>query len=61
MARIAWHQNDLLVSIIVIGIFISPRLCDKVDLLKNKFGFDDAFNYREETDLNAALKRLVGP
>ncbi|GFP83123.1 2-alkenal reductase (NADP(+)-dependent) [Phtheirospermum japonicum] len=30
---------------------------DKVDLLKNKFGFDDAFNYKEEADLNAALKR----
>ncbi|KAL0432863.1 UNVERIFIED_CONTAM: 2-alkenal reductase (NADP(+)-dependent) [Sesamum latifolium] len=30
---------------------------DKVDILKNKFGFDDAFNYKEEPDLNAALKR----
>ncbi|KAG6422894.1 hypothetical protein SASPL_113276 [Salvia splendens] len=30
---------------------------DKVDLLKTKFGFNDAFNYKEETDLNAALKR----
>ncbi|XLR52701.1 hypothetical protein S83_003373 [Arachis hypogaea] len=30
---------------------------DKVDLLKNKFGFDDAFNYKEEPDLDAALKR----
>ncbi|XP_011073998.1 2-alkenal reductase (NADP(+)-dependent) isoform X2 [Sesamum indicum] len=29
----------------------------KVDLLKNKFGFDDAFNYKEEPDFNAALKR----
>nr|XP_023895653.1 2-alkenal reductase (NADP(+)-dependent)-like isoform X3 [Quercus suber] len=29
----------------------------KVDLLKNKFGFDEAFNYKEEHDLNAALKR----
>ncbi|CAN1748328.1 NADPH-dependent oxidoreductase 2-alkenal reductase [Linum perenne] len=29
----------------------------KVELLKNKFGFDDAFNYKEENDLNAALKR----
>lgn len=37
-------------------------LCDvivKVDLLKNKLGFDDAFNYKEESDLDAALKRLV--
>lgn len=31
----------------------------QVDLLKNKFGFDDAFNYKEEPDLNAALKRSV--
>ncbi|XP_065617734.1 2-alkenal reductase (NADP(+)-dependent)-like [Quercus suber] len=30
---------------------------EKVDLLKNKFGFDDAFNYKEEHDLDAALKR----
>jgi hypothetical protein len=25
--------------------------------LKNKFGFDNAFNYKEEHDLDAALKR----
>lgn len=30
---------------------------DKVTLLKDKLGFDDAFNYKEETDLKAALKR----
>ncbi|XP_056172584.1 2-alkenal reductase (NADP(+)-dependent)-like isoform X1 [Syzygium oleosum] len=30
---------------------------EKVDLLKNKFGFDNAFNYKEEPDLDAALKR----
>ncbi|KAF3616236.1 NADP-dependent alkenal double bond reductase P1 [Capsicum annuum] len=30
---------------------------EKVELLKNKFGFDDAFNYKEEQDLTAALKR----
>ncbi|RVW20319.1 2-alkenal reductase (NADP(+)-dependent) [Vitis vinifera] len=30
---------------------------EKVDLLKNKFGFDEAFNYKEETDLVACLKR----
>ncbi|KAF8013545.1 hypothetical protein BT93_I1402 [Corymbia citriodora subsp. variegata] len=28
-----------------------------VDLLKNKFGFDNAFNCKEELDLDAALKR----
>ncbi|KAL6548710.1 hypothetical protein OROGR_008476 [Orobanche gracilis] len=31
---------------------------EKVDLLKNKFGFDDAFNYKEEPDYNAALRRV---
>ncbi|PIA64714.1 hypothetical protein AQUCO_00100286v1 [Aquilegia coerulea] len=30
---------------------------EKVELLKNKFGFDDAFNYKEEQDLTVALKR----
>ncbi|XP_020533318.2 2-alkenal reductase (NADP(+)-dependent) [Jatropha curcas] len=30
---------------------------EKVDLLKNKFGFDEAFNYNEEKDLDAAFKR----
>ncbi|KAB2597591.1 2-alkenal reductase (NADP(+)-dependent)-like [Pyrus ussuriensis x Pyrus communis] len=30
---------------------------EKVDLLKNKLGFDEAFNYKEEPDLEAALKR----
>ncbi|KAH0707875.1 hypothetical protein KY289_012951 [Solanum tuberosum] len=29
----------------------------KVDMLKTKFGFDEAFNYKEEQDLDAALKR----
>ncbi|CAN6714575.1 unnamed protein product [Malus baccata var. baccata] len=29
----------------------------KVDLLRNKLGFDEAFNYKEEADLDAALKR----
>ncbi|OIW15367.1 hypothetical protein TanjilG_26740 [Lupinus angustifolius] len=30
---------------------------EKVDLLKSKLGFDEAFNYKEESDLDAALKR----
>ena len=32
---------------------------EKVKLLKNKLGFDEAFNYKEEPDLDAALKRSV--
>ncbi|KAK6930427.1 Alcohol dehydrogenase-like, C-terminal [Dillenia turbinata] len=30
---------------------------EKVELLKSKFGFDEAFNYKEEQDFDAALKR----
>ncbi|XP_014516709.1 2-alkenal reductase (NADP(+)-dependent) [Vigna radiata var. radiata] len=30
---------------------------EKVDLLTDKFGFDGGFNYKEEPDLDAALKR----
>lgn len=33
------------------------RVNSQVDLLKTKFGFDEAFNYKEEQDLNSALKR----
>ncbi|XP_061362758.1 2-alkenal reductase (NADP(+)-dependent)-like isoform X3 [Gastrolobium bilobum] len=31
---------------------------DKVEILKSKFGFDGAFNYKEEQDLDATLKRF---
>jgi NADPH-dependent curcumin reductase CurA len=30
---------------------------EKVELLKSEFGFDDAFNYKKEKDLGAALKK----
>lgn len=33
----------------------------QVDLLKGELGFDDAFNYKEERDINSALKRSVRP
>ncbi|KAL8122238.1 2-alkenal reductase (NADP(+)-dependent)-like isoform X2 [Apium graveolens] len=43
----------------LIGCYVvgSAGSKEKVDLLKNKFGFDEAFNYKEEEDLAAALKR----
>ncbi|XP_062170100.1 2-alkenal reductase (NADP(+)-dependent)-like [Alnus glutinosa] len=43
----------------LLGCFVvgSAGSKEKVDLLKNKLGFDDAFNYKEEPDLDAALKR----
>ncbi|GAY67820.1 hypothetical protein CUMW_259520 [Citrus unshiu] len=47
-------QFAKLVGCYVVG---SAGSKDKVDLLKNKFGFDEAFNYKEEPDLDAALKR----
>ncbi|KAL1343215.1 hypothetical protein HN51_029637 [Arachis hypogaea] len=31
---------------------------EKVEILKNKYGFDGAFNYKEEHDLDATLKRF---
>jgi hypothetical protein len=31
----------------------------QVNLLKSKFGFDEAFNYKKEQDLDAALRRLA--
>ncbi|KHM98863.1 Putative LRR receptor-like serine/threonine-protein kinase [Glycine soja] len=34
---------------------------DKVEILKNKFGFDGAFNYKEEQDLDATLKSYNNP
>lgn len=47
-------QFAKLVGCYVVG---SAGSKEKVNLLKNKFGFDDAFNYKEEPDLDAALKR----
>ncbi|CAL4950810.1 unnamed protein product [Urochloa decumbens] len=35
----------------------SAGSAEKVELLKSKFGFHDAFNYKEEPDLAAALAR----
>ncbi|KAL6146978.1 hypothetical protein ACLB2K_057653 [Fragaria x ananassa] len=43
----------------LLGCYVvgSSGSSQKVDLLRNKLGFDDAFNYKEEPDLDAALKR----
>ncbi|XP_059654195.1 NADP-dependent alkenal double bond reductase P2-like [Cornus florida] len=41
----------------VVGSAGSKENMSLVDLLKNKFGFDDAFNYKEKHNLDAALKR----
>ncbi|XP_034219168.1 2-alkenal reductase (NADP(+)-dependent)-like [Prunus dulcis] len=45
-----------------VGFWVLAEICssdgeDEVDLLKNELGFDEAFNYKEEADLNAAFKR----
>ncbi|XP_055814467.1 2-alkenal reductase (NADP(+)-dependent)-like [Solanum dulcamara] len=42
-----------------VSSIVSCSILLKVDLLKSKFGFDEAFNYKEEQDLAAALKKLV--
>ncbi|KAF9663095.1 hypothetical protein SADUNF_Sadunf17G0002900 [Salix dunnii] len=43
----------------LIGCYVvgSAGSKEKVELLKTKFGYDDAFKYKEEHDLDAALKR----
>ncbi|KAF8391753.1 hypothetical protein HHK36_021987 [Tetracentron sinense] len=43
----------------LIGCYVvgSAGTNEKVDLLKNKFGFDEAFYYKEENNFDAALKR----
>uniref|UniRef100_A0A0E0BQJ9 Enoyl reductase (ER) domain-containing protein n=1 Tax=Oryza glumipatula TaxID=40148 RepID=A0A0E0BQJ9_9ORYZ len=43
----------------IIGQLAKIKGCYVVNLLKTKFGFDDAFNYKKEPDLEAALKRLA--
>ncbi|KAK2977177.1 hypothetical protein RJ640_000428 [Escallonia rubra] len=50
-------QNDSYINNLLSFCFANSPLPLKVDLLKNKFGFDEAFNYKEEKDLDAALKR----
>ncbi|KMT02878.1 hypothetical protein BVRB_8g194550 [Beta vulgaris subsp. vulgaris] len=47
-------QYAKLLGCYVVGCAGTP---EKVALLKEKLGFDDAFNYREESDFNLALKR----
>ncbi|XP_059633173.1 (+)-pulegone reductase-like [Cornus florida] len=39
-------------------VFVFADSFGAVDLLKNKFGFDEAFNYEEEHDFDATLKRI---
>lgn len=51
-----------LVKVMYIFVLIFPManstIC-QIELLKDKLGYDEAFNYKEEPDLVAALKRLV--
>lgn len=47
-------QYAKLLGCYVVGCAGSQK---KVDMLKGKLGFDDAFNYKEETDLKSALRR----
>ncbi|ERN00344.1 hypothetical protein AMTR_s00104p00066440 [Amborella trichopoda] len=41
----------------LVGQYAKLAGCYTVDMLKDKLGFGDAFNYRDEPDLKAALKR----
>ncbi|XP_006350132.1 2-alkenal reductase (NADP(+)-dependent)-like [Solanum tuberosum] len=64
--RMDYHDSPQLVSKNGVGQFAKMLGCcvvgsagnkQKVDMLKTKFGFDEAFNYKEEHDLDATLKR----
>ncbi|XP_042027356.1 (+)-pulegone reductase-like [Salvia splendens] len=39
------------------NLMVQLLVSSLVDFLKNKLGFDEAFNYKEEQDYDAALKR----
>lgn len=61
MAQVFQKQEPSL-HLIISDARIAPKLNQlvmnpQVDLLKDKLGFDDAFNYKEEPDLKSALKR----
>ncbi|KAI8537206.1 hypothetical protein RHMOL_Rhmol09G0007100 [Rhododendron molle] len=43
----------------LIRLFSGHNIGKQVDLLKDKFGFDETFNYKEEHDLDKALKRCL--
>ncbi|KAL3642124.1 hypothetical protein CASFOL_012939 [Castilleja foliolosa] len=51
-------QFAKLMGCYVVGSAGSKDKVSIFDLLKNKLGFDDAFNYKEEHDFNSALKRI---
>eukprot|EP01018_Ginkgo_biloba_P009021 Gb_37320 [translate_table: standard] len=42
---------------LLVGQLAKIKGCRVVSLLKEEFGFDEAFNYKEETDWDAALTR----
>ncbi|RVW20312.1 2-alkenal reductase (NADP(+)-dependent) [Vitis vinifera] len=61
MSMFHLHQEQwvsLLAVAKLLGCYVvgSAGTKEKVDLLKDKFGFDDAFNYKEEPDLASCLK-----
>nr|DAD44905.1 TPA_asm: hypothetical protein HUJ06_003135 [Nelumbo nucifera] len=55
-----WIENGnlLLIATVLVGLLFGESHRRKVDLLRNKLVFDDAFNYKElEPDLKTTLKR----
>jgi NADPH-dependent curcumin reductase CurA len=54
-----FNENSLQLVVCIVYLVPSSRIHNifQVELLKEKFGFDAAFNYKEEPDLAAALKR----
>lgn len=42
-------------DVLTFDFFVVPL--SQVKLIKDDFGYDDAFNYKKETDLDAALSK----
>ena len=61
MFNLCFKAGDIETSSFFKMIFqhLSCFYLNKVDILKSKFGFDEAFSYKEEHDFDAALKGSV--
>ncbi|CAI8586999.1 unnamed protein product [Vicia faba] len=50
-------DTSLLRDVLRSQLIVLFSYVNKVDILKSKFGFDEAFNYKELQDLDATLKK----
>ncbi|KAI4376661.1 hypothetical protein MLD38_014399 [Melastoma candidum] len=61
---VTWSDSTCSYSVVTSSDVLEPRRCagteKKVDLLKQKLGFDHVFNYREEPDHKSTLLSVQG-